>query len=162
MTQDFESSINDWITNFLSKPSEAFNNLPACPYAKKAWLDNAVLTHWLDDVSYIDTEIKNYTLQWPQDKEVVVLGFNYNNITPEELSKIIDDNKQLLDDRGYIALEDHPLEVEQVQGVILNHGKYALVLLQEADKLDTARTWLEKKGYYKNWPAEYKQEVQNR
>ena len=68
----------------------------------------------------------------------------------------------MLDERGYVALEDHPLEVEQVQDVKLNQGEYALVLLQPKDKLETAREWLEKKDYYKNWTKEYKQEVQNR
>jgi hypothetical protein len=68
----------------------------------------------------------------------------------------------MLDNRGYIALEDHPLDPEEVQGIKLNHGTYGLVLIQEKEKLDTARKWLEKKGYYKNWSKEYKQEVQER
>mgnify|MGYP007089503609 CR=1 FL=1 len=34
--------------------------------------------------------------------------------------------------------------------------------LQEAEKLNKARTILEKKDYYKNWKPEYKQEVLSR
>ncbi|MDB4783781.1 hypothetical protein OAG45_00890 [bacterium] len=164
--QSFESSIDDWIQNFLSKPSKTFNNLPPCPYAKKAWLDNSVLTHWLDGSFELDVwiraEIENYTYHWPKGKEVVVLGFDYDRITANNLSKIIDDTKPMLDKRGYVALEDHPLDPEEVQGVKLNHGKYGLVLIQEKEKLNTARAWLEKKDYYKNWPQDYKTEVQER
>lgn len=162
----FESSIDDWIQNFLSKPSKTFNNLPPCPYAKKAWLDNSVLTHWLDGSFELDVwiraEIENYTYHWPKGKEVVILGFDYDRITADELSNIIDETKPMLDKRGYIALEDHPLDVEEVQGIKLNHGKYALVLIQPKEKLETARLWLEKKDYYKNWTSKYKQEVQER
>ncbi len=164
--QSFKSSIDDWIQNVLSKPSKTFNNLPPCPYAKKAWQDNAVHTHWLDGSFEINTwvraEIENYTYHWPKGKEVVILGFDYDRITPEQLSNIIDDTKPMLDERGFVALEDHPLEIEQVQDIKLNHGQYALVLIQPKEKLETAREWLEKKDYYKNWTKEYKHEVQER
>tara|TARA_B100000902_G_scaffold93213_1_gene96391 strand:+ start:2366 stop:2863 length:498 start_codon:yes stop_codon:yes gene_type:complete len=164
--QSFESSIDDWIKNFLSKPSTIFNNLPPCPYAKKAWLDKSVLTHWLDDTFeiklWISAEIENYTYHWPKGKEVVVLGFDPSRVTPEELSKIIDNTKPMLDERGFIALEDHPDDPEVVEGIKLNHGTYGLVLIQEKEKLNTARAWLEKKNYYKNWTKEYKKEVQDR
>ena len=164
--QSFESSIDDWIQNFLSKPSKVFNNLPPCPFAKKAWLDNSVVTQWLSGTfeikKWIRAEIENYTYHWPKGKEVVILGFDYDRITADELSNIIDGTKSMLDKRGYIALEDHPLDVEEVQGVKLNHGKYALVLIQPKEKLETARLWLEKKDYYKTWTSKYKQEVQER
>tara|TARA_B100001057_G_scaffold28080_1_gene25812 strand:+ start:2842 stop:3339 length:498 start_codon:yes stop_codon:yes gene_type:complete len=164
--QTFESSIDDWIQNFLSKPSKIFNNLPPCPYAKKAWLDESVLTHWIDDTFeiklWISAEIENYTYHWPKGKEVVILGFDPSRITPEELSKIIDNTKPMLDERGFIALEDHPDDPEVVEGIKLNHGTYGLVLIQEKEKLNTARAWLEKKNYYKNWTKEYKKEVQDR
>jgi len=162
----FESSIDDWIQNFLSKPSKIFNNLPPCPYAKKAWLDKSVRLQWLNDTFeiklWINAEIENYTYHWPKGKEVVILGFDPTRITPEELSKIIDDNKSMLDERGYVALEDHPDDPEVVEGIKLNHGTYGLVLIQEKEKLNTARAWLEKKHYYKHWPQEYKKEVQDR
>ena len=164
--QEFKSSIENWINDFLSKPSATFNNLPPCPFAKKAWQDNAVHTHWLNDTFeiklIITAELENYTYHWPKGKEVVILGFDPNRISPQELSIIIDNTYELLDNRGYIALEDHPHEVEQVQDVVLNQGTYGLVLIQPKDKLDLARAMLEKQNYYKNWTPEYKQEVQTR
>ena len=53
-------------------------------------------------------------------------------------------------------------DFEEVDGYNLNQGTYALILLQEAEKLNKARTILEKKDYYKNWEPEYKQEVLSR
>ena len=41
-----ESSSNpdlqSWILDFLSEPNKVFDNLPPCPFAKKAWLDGNV------------------------------------------------------------------------------------------------------------------------
>lgn len=161
-----EQDINDWIMNVLSKGSKVFNGLPACPYAKQAWLDNKVHCHYLDGTfpiqEWISAELENYTYHWPKGKEVVVLGFDPLSILPFQLSEIIDQKTPMLSKRGYTALEDHPFEREEVSGVHLNQGTWGLVLLQETQKLAEARAWLEGKDYYKNWDPEYKQDVQAR
>ena len=41
----------------------------------------------------------------------------------------------------------------------LNQGSYALILLQEAEKLQKAREILKKKQYYKNWTKDYLNDV---
>ena len=48
---------------------------------------------------------------------------------------------------------------EKVLDVCVNQGKYALVLLQERDKLQRARKILQKQDYYKYWTEEYYKEV---
>lgn len=165
-SQDLASNIESWILTRLSAKSEVFNGLPPCPYAKSAWLEGKVKTHFLDDTHeikrWIRAEIENYTYHWPKGCEVVVLGFNPLHILPSNLSKILDDSQDILSKRGYTALEDHPFEREEVEGVWLNNGEYALVLLQPTEKLVEARAWLEKKDYYKNWDEDYKKAVQSR
>ena len=166
-SQDLASDIESWILNTLSTRSEVFNGLPPCPYAKSAWLDDKVKVHhitgeYFDPKMHISAELENYTYHWPKGKEVVVLGCDPTLITAEELSRVIDDRYNLLSKRGYTALEDHPFEREEVAGVHLNQGEWALVLLQPTDKLVEARKWLESKNYYKNWDADYKDSVQNR
>ena len=164
--QDLASNIESWITERLSVKSEVFNGLPPCPYAKSAWLEGKVKTHLLNGEHeiqlHIRAEIENYTYHWPKGMEVVVLGFDPLSILPSKLTQILDDLKPMLDKRGYTALEDHPFEREEVGGVWLNNGEYALVLLQPTQKLSEARAWLEGKDYYKNWDPEYKQDVQAR
>ena len=61
--------------------------------------------------------------------------------------------------RGFIALEDHPAVEEKVLEYKLNQGSYALILLQEAEKLQKAREILKKKQYYKNWTKDYLDDV---
>ena len=164
--QDLASDIESWIHNTLSTRSEVFNGLPPCPYAKAAWVDGKVVVQHLDNrfeiKRWISAELENYTYHWPKGKEVVVLGFDPLSILPFQLSEILDHAKPMLSKRGYTALEDHPFEREEVAGVHLNQGTWALVLLQPTEKLVEARAWLESKDYYKNWDSDYKQEVVNR
>lgn len=163
---NLQTDIESWIINTLSKRSKVFNGLPPCPYAKSAWVDNKVKTHHLDGTheiqSHIRAEIENYTYHWPKNTEVVVLGFDPLSILPSALSEIIDESQPMLSKRGYTALEDHPFEREEVGGVWLNNGTWALVLLQPTEKLTEARAWLESKDYYKNWDPDYKIGVQSR
>ena len=166
VSKDFHSNIESWILERLSRPSDVFAGLPPCPYAKRAWLDNQVKTHYLDETfpleRSISAEIENYTYHWPKNTEVVVLGFDPLRILPSTLSDILDHAKTMLDKRGYTALEDHPFEREEVCGIHLNNAEYALVLIQPTQKLIEARQYLETKNYYKNWTDKYKEDVQDR
>jgi len=157
--QDLVSDIEDWIKNSLSTPSPVFNMLPPCPYAKKAWLDKKVAVRQcigLDVFSMMEGD----TWNWTGKRDVIVYGFDPSAMTPAELTKLVDKaNATFLSDRGFVALEDHPDEIEAVEGINFNQGTWALVLLQERSKLNEARQWLEQKGYYNKWPHDYKNEV---
>ncbi len=165
-SQDLASSIESWVLDRLSIRSEVFNGLPPCPYAKSAWLDGKVQIQHIDGkfpvAEHVSAELENYTYHWPKGMEVVILGFDPLSILPFQLSEIIDRAEPMLSKRGYTALEDHPFEREEVAGVYLNQGEWALVLIQPTDKLVEARKWLESKDYYKNWDEDYKESVQNR
>ena len=143
-----KDDLKNWIFNTLSTPSTVFNNMPICPYAKQAWITNKVLV--LDSVN--NENLHNLL----ETHEVIIYAFNPNQITAEELYNL---SISLSDDK-IVALDDHPSYKEQVEDVVLNNGKYALILVQERFKLEQARKILQAKGYYKNWSPEYLKEVQ--
>jgi len=162
----FEENIHNWIEKFLSIPNTTFSNLPPCPFAKQAMLEDKIQCVELKAIDrlsigeYFICELENFSYHWPRKKEVVILGCDPQLITSEELSRAVGHaNDQFLHNRGYIALEDHPDEEEKVNEVILNNGQYAIVFLQDSKKLNTARTALQKQNYYVNWDAEYYADV---
>lgn len=141
--------ISQWISSSLSNSSEVFNNLPPCPYAKQAWLNNKVLV--VEDGIFIDhiTALKTY--------EVIIYVYDPKIITHEQLyQKCLEVSNDII-----VALDDHPDNLEKVSDVVLNNGEYALILVQEREKLEQARKILKAKGYYKNWDPEYLSEVFN-
>lgn len=164
-----ESDIGGWIISRLSINLPEFNNLPACPFAKQAWVEGRVVTHHLQvgnsSISmkdYFYSELENFSNLWPKEKEVIVLGTEPENISSEELSEVTKKcNKSFLAERGFLALEDHPSDIEMVDNYILNQGTWALILLQPLEKIQTARRILAKKGYYKNWDTDYYDDVVN-
>jgi len=163
-----ESDIEQWIIERLSVELEEFNNLPACPFAKEAWVRGRVQCVHLQAnkfprltiSEYFRAELENFSYHWPKNKEVIVLGTEPENILIEQLSAVTQDaNDTFLKDRGYLALEDHPTDIERVAGYIVNQGTYALILLQPKQKILDARKILQKKNYYKNWDEEYLKSV---
>jgi len=158
---DVRIKIANWINNTLSKPSPIFNNLPACPYAKQAWTENKVEVFAYN--SWIDAYSKLISMDYDFDlKDVYVFAFPVDNITPEQLTNTLDKLTSTWQKDWIVVLEDHPDELEQVQGYKLNFGEQCLLLVQSRNKLNIARTNLEAKEYYKNWDPEYKKAVQYR
>jgi hypothetical protein len=59
-------------------------------------------------------------------------------------------NTELLK-QNYVVLEDHPDNVEIINGVRMNFGLAGLLVVQKLDKLQQAAELLKSKGYYSCW-----------
>jgi hypothetical protein len=66
-------------------------------------------------------------------------------------------NTDFLVARDLLALADHPLSEEVVNGVKFNQGTWAIVFVQPLAKLNEFAKLLAGQGYYKNWPEDYLQ-----
>ena len=151
--EEVKENIGSWITGFLSQSSSAFNNLPPCPFAKKAWTDSKVEIILCPNPKNFGKE----KLLLDNDKEVLVYILDRVTISPAILTMIADEfNKN---NPEYVALEDHPEEEELVAGVRVNHGCYAMILMQKRNKLGKFRESLVKQGYYDNWDENYLKDV---
>jgi hypothetical protein len=62
---------------------------------------------------------------------------------------------EFLSPKGLLCLEDHPADLESVNGVSMNQGTWALLLIQSKVKLEQAAEQLAAKGYYAGWPDAY-------
>ena len=152
--------IETWIVEWVSQYNKNLDAVP-CPFARQAFVDNKILIHQLDPIEGYSTaeliynNLDRATQNWPAGKEVVALGCKPELINSDELEQTVNEcNQTFLKDRGYIALEDHPANLEIIAGEAMNQGSWALVLVQLKSKLDKASAILEKQGYYKNWSQE--------
>jgi hypothetical protein len=110
-----QKEIQKWIEKFVSKPNKLLNGFPPCPYARTAL------------IKYVETDHVNMLfdimLEWNDDVEVVVLHTPTENYTPEGLRFIVNKFNQIAMKEDIVALEDHPDDVENVNGVKMNFGK---------------------------------------
>ena len=151
VTQDIEN----WIVNFVEVPHPALGGWAPCPYARSARMKKSYDVRIGVDPYY---DLKNQARWGMGDREVVIYVYNPQEWTHDMLSGSIElVNREVLLPRDMIALEDHPDDVEMVNGVCMNQGKYALALVQSLSDLNTKARTMAEKGFYHNWPEEYLQ-----
>ena len=147
--------IEDWILDFLSKPNSAFDNLPPCPYAKKAWLDGNVEVK--EFVSF--AEMRKDLAEW--NNEVIIYLFQYTTLPRcTELQILASKFNEEFPD--FLFLEETPELVEDVAGVIVNQGELCMLLVQKRKPLEEAREELKKTGYYDKWSEDMKERIMDR
>ena len=145
-------NLKDWILGYLSKPNPIFNNLPPCPFAKKAWLDGNVEIIKFENYDQIRSSIKKIT-----GSMVQIFYFEYPLLpSAEKLKNVVDWLGKSNPD--YIFYDEHPDTVEKVGDEILNSGVSAIIVQNRKDLLEK-RAELYNTGYYDNWTPELKERI---
>ena len=144
--------IERWIETFVEVPHPALGGWAPCPYARKARLDRDFEVRLGRDPYRDALNISISGLP----KSVVIFAYD-----PEEWShmdfayRINQANQLWLLRYDMLALEDHPADLEIVNGVSMNQGTYALMLVQSLPDLNEKAQLVAKKGFYDTWPEDY-------
>lgn len=156
-----KKDILDWCQKFVEVPHVALGGWPPCPYARQARLAGTVQILLGSDPYY---DLKNRSLWGMNNLEVIIYAYDPAQWDYAAFHASIQSaNKEFLLPRDIIALEDHPADVEDVMGVVMNQGTYALALVQSLSKLNSAAKQIGTKDFYHGWPEDYLQALfQNR
>lgn len=151
--------VKTWINEFVTKPNPVFGNLPPCPFAQKAIIENKVVFLELDGVADYPT-LYQHILETDFDEiDVLCMIAQPDQFTAHETEKLARDLNGYFMRHDVVVLEDHPAIAESVKGVKLNNGEYILFLAQRLSKLNKFAKILEAGPYYKNWSKTYLQSV---
>ena len=146
--------ILQWITDFVEAPCAELGGWPPCPYARQARLKNLVDIR----LGQIDPYVDARNTAEMQGFDVIVMVYDPRDYTPAEFDSLVSDaNLAFLQGRGLIALADHPADPEEVCGVVMNQGQYALMFVQDLAKLNGHARQLAERGFYHGWPKDYLQ-----
>jgi hypothetical protein len=153
--EQVRADIESWIENFVEVPHPALGGFPPCPYARQARMKRTFEVYLGADPYY---DLKNRARWGMGNREVIIYAYDPAEWSHELFSASIESaNTEHLLRNNILALEDHPADVENVNGVIMNQGKYALALVQCLSDLNTKAKQMASKGFYHNWPEEYLQ-----
>ena len=151
--------IQHWISNFVTKPNPVFGNLPPCPFAQKAIVEDKVV---FQEMSGVTDYATLYQMIWDFDfeqKDVLIMILPSDHFTANETTTMAEELNSYFMRRDVVILEDHPEIKESVDKVQLNNGEYILFLAQSLSKLNHFSKVLEAGPYYKNWSSPYLESV---
>lgn len=137
-----EENIATWI-DALSIPRPELDNMPVCPFAKKAKYKIVELTNEEIDPDFSSVEIIIY-----------IVDSSYTFAQVENLSKKYNEIFSKL-----IFLPDSNTRYSYVGDIQSNNSKYNLILCQERKELQIARNKLSQTTYYKHWDEDYLKEI---
>ncbi len=152
-------TIKNWISEFVTKPNPIFGNLPPCPFAQKAIVDNKVDFTELNGAADWRTI---YGIIWNFDfdeKDVLCIIADPDQFTAQQTISMAEWLNEKFMPHDIVILEDHPKIDERVKEVKLNNGEYILFLVQSLSKLNKFSKMLETGPYYKNWSKTYLESV---
>lgn len=153
--EQVRADIESWIENFVEVPHPALGGFPPCPYARSARLKRSYEVYLGTDPYY---DLKNRARWGMGNKEVIIYVYDPAE-WPHDLfaASIENANTEHLLRADMLALEDHPNDVEIVNGVCMNQGTYAMVLVQSLSDLNEKAQQMACKDFYDTWPEEYLQ-----
>jgi hypothetical protein len=155
--EQVQIDINLWIETFLEIANPALGGWAPCPYARRARLDNAYEVRLGDNILFDLMELGRDGLN---GKAVVILAYNPAKYAGTDFELAVQTAcKQYLLPQDLIALVDHPDLPELVNGVTMNQGAYALILIQRLSDLNQKAAAMGRKGFYDTWPETYLREL---
>jgi len=152
-------TIKKWIGDFVTRPNPVFGNLPPCPFAQKAIIENKVSFLELDGVASYPTLYQHILEADFEEIDVLCMIAQPDQFTASETEKLAKDLNGYFMNRDVVVLEDHPDIDEHVKDVKLNNGHYILFLAQSLSKLNRFSKILEAGPYYRNWSRSYLESV---
>ena len=161
-----------WSKHFLEVPNLHLGGVPACPFAKKAWLDKKVWVAVKTKNSTYKKELNDClkNLDFTK-KEILIFCDPYFSYSPDELHMATEDFNEWYNRKDFYFMSFHPSNpaTEEEQRFLVSPNKdvdvsgpdykYSMMLVQKFSQLQEASDKLHKQGYYKQWPDEYYRDV---
>jgi hypothetical protein len=142
-----------WSETFVEVPHPALGDWAPCPFARQARLAGTVGI-FIGGDPYFDLESR--AAQGMQQYQVIIYVYDPVEWTQEYFSPRLESaNRDFLLSADLIVLEDHPTDIENVNGVIMNQGQYALAMVQSLSELNQRAQQMATKGFYHSWPENY-------
>lgn len=163
LEKDICTEILSWSAHTLEKPNPLFNNLPPCPYARKAWKEGnvAILFKYENNFQTVYSTVSAFDDNFDL---VIVVDMDFKK-DPEAFHDYLDQMNEAIS-RGIFIDKDvwlmgfHP---EDEPNDYLDHDsfethveqEYALIFIQRLTKVVEAARNLKRLGYYEEYGKEY-------
>ena len=155
-----KKEIRRWSKEQLEPPNPDFNNIPACPYAKKAWKDKKVKFDFKTK-SYDTSIVYQYLENWDDSLDLVIVvdtAFLEDSEDFHDHIDFINENisENVFGDRDLWVMGFHPYDdtnelIDDGDFEGESETEYAILFVQRLSKLEVASEKLNNQGYYSTY-----------
>lgn len=165
-TPSIADDIREWSRQVLEVPNPYMpRNMPACPYAEKAWKQNKV---HVVETSELFKCLQNWVQRFNQTNldVVIVASFNYPDI--EQFESVVESLNAQITKHDLFLMGFHPEygADDKELDFLYEHdwessldSDYAMVFIQSLSQVVHASDKLERLGYYEAFPYDEYQEL---
>lgn len=154
--------IRAWSAYALEKPNAYFNNMPPCPFAKRAWLDQSVAIIFRYGGSQA---VRSCFAQFPEALDLIIVVDQFYKRDADSFHSELEDYNEaisqgLFGDRDLWVMGFHP---DDDSNDFVDDGEfephintpYAMIFIQRLSKVQEAAYTLQDLGYYDTYREEY-------
>ena len=163
LEKDIYQEILAWSEHTLQKPNPYFNNLPACPYAKKAWSEGRVAVLFKSEDSY--QTVYSTVSQFDDAFDLVIVVDLAYKKDPEEFHDYLEQMNEVISrgifiDRDVWLMGFHPHDdendyLDETTFEQLVSDEYAMIFIQRLSKVYKSSQQLKALGYYEEYAKDY-------
>ena len=155
--------ILQWSEKYLEPKNNHLGDVSVCPYARMARLKKTYrILECNKSDDFLDTIIEATELAKDPEIQIVIVGCDDIQYTPEELSAVIHAYNLVFVPQDIYLMCSHPYDDEEEEEVEFldtedwePDNEFMMILVQKFDELEKASDNLRKTGYYQHWPSDY-------
>ena len=157
------SELMQWSEEVLEKSNPYFNDLPPCPYAKQAWLDEKVAVLFKYESS--NQVLYRTVSSFDDNFELAIIVDLTVETAPEAFHEYLEGLNRFIADGVFIdtdiwVMGFHPDDeasefVDEIEFEPETDARYAMIFVQRLSKLQEAADKLDKKGYYDSYDSRF-------
>ena len=154
--------ILEWSEKYLEPKNKHLGDVSVCPYARMARLKKTYrILECNKSDDFLDTIIEATELAKDPEIQIVIVGCDDIQYTPEELSAVIHAYNLVFVPQDIYLMCSHPYDDEEEEEVEFldtedwePDNEFMMILVQKFDELEKASDNLRKTGYYQHWPSD--------
>jgi hypothetical protein len=143
-----------YIVNFVEQPKPEMGNLPVCPFARKARLNNRMRIEVVElSLDAVMARVSSFT-QEPKLDVVICVHPQRDGRSCTEVYRLAEELNQLVPALNLLALAGHPDDPFNIDGLYTRREPYPNIQLLRLDVGERAYKSIENSGYYQRWTEE--------
>ena len=148
---EIEREFAQYVVDFVERPQPKLANLPVCPFARKARLENRIQYEVLELTREgVLTQVPLFTAK-PELHLMICVHPSRDGVSSAEVYRLVDVLNEVLPAVNLSALGGHPEDPFNIDGLYTRREPYPNVQLLRLDLGERAHQSLKNSGYYDRW-----------